>query len=501
MTQMLRSLLTALIAFVWFHSYTQIPAFYQSIPLKYEDPTTTRKIERGHQKSKLVLPQQATNAATKKFTENQMEIRLNFLKELQSSGDFILETELNTYVDRIFQTILKANPELDQDMTVLISRNPNPNAFNTGDHLIVVHLGLLERLQTEGELAFVLSHEIAHQAQNHVMINLISKANYYGSDSVRNKIASIKRSEYLRFTQYKEFILPGLKSSMAFSRAEEFEADSIGLQYFLTAGHAITDALLLIEKLKHFDEERDTTAIDYSAFFSHPQYPFISRWLYVEEISSLGEFTEDSTNIALTIELASHPDAQLRYEKVKNRKNSSTEIPPILVQNSATATALTSRLQIMNDHLLRGNYSKAMRQLAYLFKDYPNTPYLRFMQAYIMTLIAVDKKLKQAGKHLDTKGYEHSEHYNQLLNILWEMKSSELLELSDKILSDFSQDQFTTNPHIAGVKALNAFYLKDYDAYQSFIALYQPIEYLSELNSHLQQAANDMKLINKNNKK
>jgi predicted Zn-dependent protease len=485
----------------WALAHAQIPEFYKSIPLNYNDPTITKDIEDGFKKSQLLLPKQPTNAATKKFTEEQMELRLQFLKDLLSSGDFILNSPLNTYVERIFRKVLRANPDLNQSMTVLISRNPNPNAFNTGDHIIVVNLGLLERLNTEGELAFVLAHEIAHQSQNHVMLNLINKANYYGSDSVRNKLASIKRSEYLKFTQYKNFILPGLKSSMAFSRAEEFEADSLGLLYFLNAGHNRIDALSLIEKLKHFDSERDTTLIDYEKFFSHPKYPFMSRWLLEEEVSSLGEFEEDSTSLALNKELATHPDAQLRYEKVKNRKDLAPAMHQQQEQSSAASYALTARLQILNDHMIRGNYSKALRQLAYLAKDYPNSPYLNFMQAYNMTLIGVDKKLRQAGKHLDTKGYGYSENYNLLLNILWEMRSAELFELSNLLLNDFTEDQIQSNPHIIGIKALNAFHLKNYDAYQSIVALYQPNEYLSELNSHLQQAANEMKLINKNKKK
>lgn len=47
-------------------------------------------------------------------------------------------------------------------------RDRTPNAYATGDGLIVIHRGVVEYAQSEDEVAFVIAHEMAHHAANHV---------------------------------------------------------------------------------------------------------------------------------------------------------------------------------------------------------------------------------------------------------------------------------------------------------------------------------------------
>jgi predicted Zn-dependent protease len=457
------------------HFNAQIPDYYDPFPVVKISSTVSNSIKNGHEKSKLKLPNTYQNKETAEFTKAQFEKRQEFLLSLLKSGDFLINTPINSYVERVFKSVLAANPSIDQTMAVLVSRNPRPNAFNTGDNLIIVHLGLLERISNEAELAFVLCHEIAHQTQNHVTKDLISRASLFYSDSVQQEIAKIKKTEYFVLSRLNNFILPGLRSSMAFSRRDEFEADSIGFNYYIQTGYDKAHALSLINLLATFDTDRDTSAIDYKKIFSHPEYPYNLRWDYIEEVSSLGSFETDEEVLEEEKQLQSHPDTPLRFERIQNTVPSQPQ-PNLLPSDEETKNLhLDVRLQIMNDHIQRNNYGKAMHHLCYLITDYPDSPYLKYKLAYLLTFMAIDKKKRNLGKHLDLKDLNYSNSYNTTLNLLWEMRFAEQLDLASHLLSDLTETDVQKNPHILAVEAIVSYYEMNIRSYQKTRALYKPI--------------------------
>jgi predicted Zn-dependent protease len=64
--------------------------------------------------------------------------------------------------DAILQRVARHNPESPYAFRVEIDDSPVPNAMAFPGGLIVVTSGLLEQVQSENELAFVLAHELGH---------------------------------------------------------------------------------------------------------------------------------------------------------------------------------------------------------------------------------------------------------------------------------------------------------------------------------------------------
>ena len=89
------------------------------------------------------------------------------------------------------------------------------NAFTTGGTYIVVHLGLMEQLSDDAELAAVLGHEIAHTVANHVF-----------ERQTHQTAALIAGSEAARQGGYQA----------AFTHEREIEADEVGILYSALAG-------------------------------------------------------------------------------------------------------------------------------------------------------------------------------------------------------------------------------------------------------------------------
>lgn len=97
---------------------------------------------------------------------------------------------------------------------VLIDRD-SFNAFTTGGTYIVVHIGLMEQLKSDDELAAVIGHEIAHTVANHVF-----------ERQSHAQVSAIAGSKSARKGGYQA----------AFTHESEREADRIGILYSALAG-------------------------------------------------------------------------------------------------------------------------------------------------------------------------------------------------------------------------------------------------------------------------
>lgn len=93
---------------------------------------------------------------------------------MTASRDSVCKDQQSSALEKL---IRQANPTfsgqsvLDQPLEVVILEQPQPNAYIARNQNENVHLfltsGLLNLLQTESELAFVLAHEIAHLQNDH----------------------------------------------------------------------------------------------------------------------------------------------------------------------------------------------------------------------------------------------------------------------------------------------------------------------------------------------
>ncbi|MEW6288651.1 MAG: M48 family metallopeptidase [Thermodesulfobacteriota bacterium] len=132
------------------------------------------------------------------------------------------------------------------------------NAFAMADGTIRIYSGLMDLLD-DGELRFVIGHEMGHVARNHIR-KKIQMA--YAASAVRKGIASLNstvgelaRSQLGAFTE----LLMGAQ----FSQLEEKEADDYGLAFLQGKGYATKDAVTALRKLAALGD-------NHSFLASHP---------------------------------------------------------------------------------------------------------------------------------------------------------------------------------------------------------------------------------------
>ena len=128
------------------------------------------------------------------------------LEQWVKEGRILYGTSLNEYVDGIVDNLLVNHPQLAEQIHCFVALSADVNAYAFQNGIIIVNIGLIAQVSNEAELAFVLSHEIAHISEHHkhMVVKRSNKDNYI--------------ARYLKYHQY--------------SREHENEADSVGLMKF-----------------------------------------------------------------------------------------------------------------------------------------------------------------------------------------------------------------------------------------------------------------------------
>jgi len=129
------------------------------------------------------------------------------------------------------------------DFNVYLS--PEANAFAMANGTIRIYSGLME-MMTDGELIFVIGHEIGHVVKNHVQEKIRLA---YASSAVRKAIAS-QQNEIGDIARSAIGALTENLLNAQFSQKEEREADDFGIIFLRQNGHDIQPAITALMKLE-----------------------------------------------------------------------------------------------------------------------------------------------------------------------------------------------------------------------------------------------------------
>ncbi len=178
-----------------------------------------------------------------------------------------LQTLIEQTVDRLVAA--SERPDLRYKVTMLNSQSINAFALPTG-HLYVTR-GLIALANDESELASVLAHEMGHVIARHAAIR----------EEQAKQAALVNRvvTDVISDPELGALALAKSKLALAqFSRAQEFEADAIGIGIAARAGYDPNGAVRFLTSMEHNSElkPQQSGAIDPRApdfLSSHPATP------------------------------------------------------------------------------------------------------------------------------------------------------------------------------------------------------------------------------------
>ena len=192
----------------------------------------------------------------------ERELGKKFALEARAKLPLIDDVEVNSYVERIGQKIVKALGDQPFKYEFFVVRDPRINAFAVPGGYIYVHGGLLTRVSNDDELAGVLGHEIGHVNAHHLArqkeaTQLMNYATLLGVllSAVQPAIGA-------------GAMAASAAAQLKYSREFEQEADYLGARYMRQAGYDARGMLDFFKKM--LDEQRSTPTFAPPYLLSHP---------------------------------------------------------------------------------------------------------------------------------------------------------------------------------------------------------------------------------------
>ena len=187
----------------------------------------------------LKLPNLGESSTSLFSPEQEYKLGRAWLRMFRSQAPTIDDPLLQDYLEDLIYRLVTHSELQDRRIEVVIVDNPVINAFAVPGGVIGIHTGLLMYAQSEDELATVLAHEIAHLSQRH-----FSRGVEQQKSMVPLTLAGLLVSAVLIATTGGNAGMAALTATQAaaldarlrFSRANEQEADRIGMQTMVDAG-------------------------------------------------------------------------------------------------------------------------------------------------------------------------------------------------------------------------------------------------------------------------
>jgi beta-barrel assembly-enhancing protease len=186
--------------------------------------------------------------------------------EIRNKLEPAQNSQIEAILNRIGSRLSKCVVNKLRTFTFELVKDDEPNAFALPGGFVFITQSLMELCHCdEDELAFILSHEMAHVIKGHAINRIISS-------SAIKIVSGATASTSLLPVWLKKLSIQFLES--AYSRQLEFAADELGVYLSNAAGYNPQSAVQLLERLAKFKTSENQ--MDFGRYFSsHP--PFSDR--------------------------------------------------------------------------------------------------------------------------------------------------------------------------------------------------------------------------------
>lgn len=201
--------------------------------------------------------------------EEEEKLGKEILQEVSKQIEFIEDLEIGAYLEKLGEVLLRKGIKISPfRFRFFLLKDKTFNAFSVPGGYIFLNAGIFDIINTEAELVSILAHEMAHNLSRHVA----------------RRLESIKKMQLaLTAATLAALILGGGEISqavgitgaavaetklLAYSRADEEEADRIGFEILIQAGYTPQAVIQVMEKLSR--QSSFAVALNYKYLFTHP---------------------------------------------------------------------------------------------------------------------------------------------------------------------------------------------------------------------------------------
>jgi predicted Zn-dependent protease len=346
--------------------------------------------------------------------EQQQQLGAEMMRQLRQSGVVLENTEITSYLNALGQRLTSNSDSGGQKFTFFVVNEPDINAFAGPGGYIGVNSGLILAAENESELAGVLAHEISHVTQHH-LARAFEAQQGLSLPSMAAMLAGIligTQNTQAGMAAISAVAAGGAQYQINFTRANEKEADRVGIQTLAQSGYDPYGMPRFFERLQKNSR----------LYGSHPPEFLLTHPVTTNRIAEAearaanfkGKGTEDSLNFQLIrakLRVMEYSDPKQVLEDFQRYMDTTGNAPPykqyeyalLLAEAGKTDEAarileklhrkdpdqIAYRLALANVYEQGGNYTQALK----LYKDslalYPNN--LTFLLPYAHALIVANQ--------------------------------------------------------------------------------------------------------------
>ncbi len=186
----------------------------------------------------LDLPDIGTVAGATLSIDQERQYGDAYMRMLRSNQPLIEDPVLTEYISSLGHKLVANASDVKTPFTFILIRNNEINAFAFFGGYVALHSGLFLHTQSESELASVMAHEIAHVTQRHLARSMEDQAKRSPAT-----MAALAGSLLLSIAAPQAGIAAltattagNIQSSINYTRANEKEADRLGIETLAKSG-------------------------------------------------------------------------------------------------------------------------------------------------------------------------------------------------------------------------------------------------------------------------
>lgn len=358
------------------------------------------------------------------------ELGKDFEKQVKNK-DFIFNSVFDAKVKNILERLRKNNPQIPQNLKILIAKDNTPNAYCFADGTFVINMGLFNWLNNDDQLAAVVSHELGHKITEHTLKTFLSLINQNQMDKiVVQDIKSTKENHNQRaFGVLKNRIY----KKGAENRRQEIQADSLGYTVFKNSDFKEAEFVNALQRLEDFDtiSPRELKVETYKKLFNLPKQAFNEKWMKKEDFSLYNynlykeKLNKDS--------LASHPEVSRRIEMLKK---TFAELKTPIASDKPSDLFVTlkkaARMEILPNYFHSEDYGLGIYTAMQFLQDEEEEKYYKSWLGRCFSRIYEARKNYNLNRYLDRiESKNQSESYQQFLNFMWNLSLDEIKNIAE----------------------------------------------------------------------